>query len=213
LKSFLKKERRKEVEFKSLEKNLHRQGYNFIAGVDEAGRGPLAGPVVAAACILPVDFNLPGLNDSKKLAEKKREHLAVLIKEQALAYSISFVGPEEIDLLNILQATKVAMKRALAGLKISPDYVLVDGRDKLEIPIKQEAIIGGDRLIASIAAASILAKVARDKAMKEIHKVFPVYGFDRHKGYGTKFHLEALKKYGPCPIHRRSFSPIKEMVS
>jgi len=196
-----------------LEKELHKEGYKFIAGVDEAGRGPLAGPVVAAACILPEDFILPGLDDSKKLSEKKREYLAEKIMEQAVAYSLGSASHEEIDRLNILNATKLAMKRSLDGLEVPPSYVLVDGRDRLEIPQPHKAVIDGDALVACIAAASILAKVARDKLMTEMHLFFPQYAFDQNKGYCTKLHLEALAEHGPCPIHRKSFSPVKEMVS
>ncbi|HHV65211.1 MAG TPA: ribonuclease HII [Peptococcaceae bacterium] len=196
-----------------IESMLYQEGYNLIAGVDEAGRGPLAGPVVAAACILPRKIDLPGLNDSKKLTQKKREELFSKIKEQALAYSIGSASPEEIDQLNILQATKLAMKRALAKLTLSPDYVLIDGRDELAISIPQKAVIDGDALSASIAAASILAKVTRDEFMCKMHKLYPEYSFDLHKGYPTRLHLEALKKFGPCPLHRRSFSPLKEKAT
>jgi len=184
-----------------------------VAGVDEAGRGPLAGPVIAAACILPATFNLPDLDDSKKLTEKKRACLAELIKKQAVAYSVASASHLEIDRLNILNASKLAMKRALAGLAVAPDYALIDGRDKLDISLAHQAVIGGDRLCACIAAASILAKVTRDNLMCELHKLYPAYNFDRHKGYPTKSHFEALEKFGPCPLHRRSFSPVKEMVA
>lgn len=196
-----------------LETGLRQEGYRLVAGVDEAGRGPLAGPVFAAACILPAVFDLEYLNDSKKLSEKKRNTLDSKIKEQALAYCVASASPREIDLLNIAQATKIAMRRALQGLSSIPDYVLVDGREKLNISMPLQTIAGGDGLCACIAAASVLAKVARDQLMLSMHLLFPQYGFDRHKGYGTDRHLEAIKKYGPCPIHRMSFSPMKEALA
>ena len=205
-------EQRKE-NFMRLERELQAKGYKLVAGVDEAGRGPLAGPVTAAACILPEDFDLPGLDDSKKLTEKKREYLADLIKEQAVAYCVASASHLEIDRLNILNASKLAMKRALAGLSVAPNYALIDGRDKLDISLEHKAVIGGDRLCACIAAASILAKVNRDRYMCELHELYPVYDFNRHKGYPTRSHFEALEKYGPCPVHRRSFSPVKEMTA
>ncbi len=200
-------------ELLQIERELHNEGYQLVAGVDEAGRGPLAGPVMAAACILPKDFLLPGLDDSKKLTAKKRVYLAEKIKEQAAAYGLGSATPGEIDLLNILQATKLAMKRALDKLAITPEYVLVDGRDRLTISIPHRAIVGGDRLCACIAAASILAKSVRDELMGEMHRIYPEYGFGQHKGYATRSHLEAIHRFGPCPIHRLSFSPIKELVS
>ncbi len=196
-----------------IEGELYKEGYGLIAGVDEAGRGPLAGPVIASACILPREFDLPGLDDSKKLTEKKRIYLAQKIKEQAVAFALGSATSKEIDLLNILVATKLAMKRALDNLLITPDFVLVDGRDRLNISLLHKSIIGGDGLSASIAAASILAKVARDELMYEMHEVYPEYCFDQHKGYCTKLHLEAIARFGPCPIHRQSFSPIKEIVA
>jgi len=194
------------------EKLLYAAGYRFVAGVDEAGRGPLAGPVVAAACILPPKFDLPGLKDSKKLTEKKREFLSQMIQQQALAYSFGMASVAEIDLLNILQATKLAMKRAIEKLPLTPDYILVDGRDNLDIQLPHKPIIDGDSLSASIAAASILAKVARDKIMCDLHQLYPQYSFDLHKGYCTKLHLTEIEKYGPCPVHRKSFAPIKDMI-
>lgn len=196
-----------------IENDIQKCGYRLIAGVDEAGRGPLAGPVMAAACILPKDFDLPGLNDSKKLTEKRREYLFSKIEDQAIAFSLGSATASEIDKLNILQATKMAMKRAINNLEVTPDYVLIDGRDRLDITLIHRTIVGGDGLSASIAAASILAKVTRDKLMTEMHEIYPEYSFDHHKGYGTKLHLEAIHRFGPCPIHRQSFSPIKEMTS
>jgi ribonuclease HII len=196
-----------------IEKGLFAEGYSRIAGIDEAGRGPLAGPVIAAACILPREFDLPGLNDSKKCSEKKRRDLAEKIKKQAIAFALGSATSGEIDLLNILRATKLAMTRALENLKINPDYVIIDGRDMLNIDTAQKAIIGGDGLSASIAAASILAKVTRDELMDQMHQIYPEYHFDQHKGYGTKLHMETISRFGPCLIHRQSFSPIKEMIA
>lgn len=205
-------ERERISELLKIETELYQKGYHLIAGVDEAGRGPLAGPVMAAACILPKSFALEGLNDSKKLSGKKREYLFEKIKEQAVAYSVASASNLEIDRINILQATKLAMKRALEGLALTPDYVLIDGREKLDMPLLHRTIIGGDSLSASIAAASILAKVTRDKIMCELHEIYPEYSFDLHKGYCTRLHIETIEKFGPCPIHRKSFSPIKEIV-
>lgn len=184
------------------------------AGVDEAGRGPWAGPVVAAAVILPKQVDLPGLNDSKLLTPTRRAILFNLIQERALAVSWAEASAEEIDRLNILQATFLAMRRALDGLSLTPRLVRVDGN--LTIPgitPPQEALIGGDGLSASIAAASIIAKVVRDRRMLREHAQFPHYGFDRHKGYGTPDHQVALKTFGPCPLHRRSFSPVRNTLT
>lgn len=182
------------------------EGFSLICGVDEAGRGPLAGPVCAAAVILPPDLELEGLNDSKKLSEKRREALYPLICEQALAYGIAFASEQEIDELNILQATFLAMRRAVGQLGRKPDLALVDGNrepDFGDIPVR--TIIKGDSRSANIAAASILAKVTRDRFMLEQDAVYPQYGFAVHKGYGTQKHYAALREFGPCPIHRRSF--------
>ena len=190
------------------EKKLWAQGFRLLAGLDEAGRGPLAGPVVAAACILPPRFSLPGLNDSKKLSESKREKLYTQIRLQALDYSLGSAEPAEIDALNILEATRLAMKRALQGLKLHPHYLLLDALNLPLIALPQLPLIGGDGLSASIAAASILAKVTRDHKMKELHSVYPAYGFNSNKGYGTADHMQALERIGPCPLHRRSFAPV-----
>lgn len=182
------------------------EGFSLICGVDEAGRGPLAGPVCAAAVILPPDLELEGLNDSKKLSEKRREALYPLICEQALAYGIAFASEQEIDEINILQATFLAMRRAVGQLGLKPDLALVDGNrepDFGDIPVR--TIIKGDSRSANIAAASILAKVTRDRFMLEQDAVYPQYGFAVHKGYGTQKHYAALREFGPCPIHRRSF--------
>ncbi len=184
----------------------------IIAGSDEVGRGPLAGPVVAAAVILPENYDLPGLTDSKKLSEKKRNILFELIKEQAVAWSVSEASVEEIDQINILQASLLAMKRAIESLAILPDKALVDGNRCPELDINVQAIIGGDLTIPVISAASILAKVTRDRQMIELDKQYPNYGLAAHKGYGTKLHMAAIQEYGPCPIHRRSFAPIKKLL-
>lgn len=195
------------------EKNLWQNGFLYVAGLDEVGRGPLAGPVMAAACILPARFDLPGLNDSKQLSESKREKLFEQIKNQAISYAVGSAEPAEIDALNILQATKLAMKRALEDLKIRPHFLLIDAIELPQIKIPQKGIIRGDSLSASIAAASILAKVTRDRWMTELHDIYPQYGFNRNKGYGTKEHMKALQAYGPCPLHRQSFSPVEQNAS
>ena len=182
------------------------EGYQLICGVDEAGRGPLAGPVCAAAVILPPDLEIEGLNDSKKLTDKRRRALYDVITEQALAYGIAFASEQEIDEFNILQATFLAMRRAVEQLKLQPELALVDGNREPDlgiIPVK--TIIKGDSLSANIAAASILAKVTRDRFMEEQDAIYPQYGFSVHKGYGTQAHYAALREYGVCPIHRRTF--------
>ena len=189
----------------SFEKECFSEGYQIVCGVDEAGRGPLAGPVCAAAVILPPDADIPGLDDSKKLSDKKRRELYPLIKEKAIAYGIAFADEKEIDEINILQATFLAMERAVSSLPVKPDFLLIDGNraGKLEIPHK--TVVHGDSLSASIAAASILAKVTRDDVMLELAEQYPGYGFEIHKGYGTKAHYDALREKGHCPIHRMSF--------
>ena len=176
-----------------------------ICGVDEAGRGPLAGPVYAAAVILPRDLVIEGLNDSKKLTEKKRAELFDVITSQALAYGIGSADEKEIDEINILQATFLAMRRAISALSIRPDLALIDGNRDTDFGVKSETVIKGDSLSANIAAASILAKVSRDRIMEAYAEQYPQYGFEVHKGYGTKRHYEALREYGPCPIHRQTF--------
>ncbi|WP_457942230.1 ribonuclease HII [Caproiciproducens sp. LBM24188] len=181
------------------------KGYQYICGIDEAGRGPLAGPVFAAAVILPEGAVIEGLNDSKKLSAKKRELLYDKIMETALSWSVAFATEKEIDEINILQATFLAMKRACDGLKIRPDFALVDGNRMPQLGVEAETIIRGDGLSASIAAASILAKVSRDRLMLEIDKLYPEYQFAKHKGYGTALHTELIRKYGPCPVHRTTF--------
>ncbi len=182
------------------------EGYKYIAGVDEVGRGCLAGAVVAAACILDVSRAFPeGLDDSKKLTAEKREEIAQELKKNVVAYAIGQVEADEIDRINILQATKKAMRTAIENLKPSADFLLVDAIRLKEIPLPQKAIIKGDAISASIAAASILAKTYRDDLMREMCRVYPQYGFSNHVGYGTKEHLDAIKKHGACPLHRRSF--------
>ena len=203
----------KEINLYKYEEELYDQGFANICGVDEAGRGPLAGPVVVAACILPPFLRIPGINDSKKLSEKKREELYKIIVKEALAYKVVFIKNEEVDELNIYNATKKGMLEAIKGLKIEPDYVLIDAMPLGELKQSNKSIIHGDALSASIAAASILAKVSRDQYMKKMDIKYPNYGFSRHKGYGTKAHLEALEKYGPCPIHRKTFYPVTKYYS
>ncbi len=177
----------------------------IICGVDEAGRGPLAGPVVAAACVLPDNFVIEGLNDSKKLTEKKRDKLFDIIIENALDYSIAIATVEEIEEINILNAAMLAMNRAINGLKVKPDLALIDGNTSRGFTVPTETVVGGDAKSPSIAAASILAKVTRDRMCIEYDKDYPEYGFAKHKGYGTKVHMEAIRKYGVTPIHRPSF--------
>lgn len=194
----------------SFDKQYYDKGLLTVAGIDEAGRGPLAGPVVAAAVILPKDIIIPSLNDSKQLSAAKRDELFEIIKEKAVAFFVSDVDNDIIDTVNILQAVFIAMANAVLNMKIKPDICLVDGNYKIpQLKLPQEAIIDGDAKSASIAAASILAKVTRDRIMDEYALEYPGYGFEKHKGYGTKAHLEALKKLGPCPIHRRSFAPVR----
>ncbi len=189
----------------TLENQLHEQGYALVCGVDEAGRGPLCGPVFAAACILPDGLVLEGLNDSKKLTPKKREKLFDLICENAIAYCIASASVEEIDRLNILEADLLAMRRAIDGLAIKADFALIDGNIARDFQIPARAVIGGDAKSPSIAAASILAKVARDRDCIELDAQYPQYGIAKHKGYGTKQHMDALRTYGPSPIHRKQF--------
>lgn len=187
------------------EHQLREKGYTAICGVDEAGRGPLAGPVCAAAVILPMDLAIPGLNDSKKLTEKKREELYPIICEQAVAYGIAFADHKEIDSVNILQATFLAMERAIAQLRGKADFALIDGNREKDFGLPVQTLIKGDSRSANIAAASVLAKVTRDRYMLEMAKEYPGYGFEIHKGYGTKAHYDALTRLGPCSIHRMSF--------
>lgn len=183
----------------------------WIAGIDEAGRGPLAGPVVAAAVILPDDIHIPGLTDSKKLTEKQREALFVHIQEAAVGWAIGRAEVEEIDRVNILQATFLAMHRAFAALPFKPHQLLIDGNQSPKIDCQTKMIIQGDLTEPCISAASILAKVTRDREMIEWDKQYSQYGFASHKGYGTKTHIEALRKHGPCPIHRKTFAPVSQL--
>ena len=193
------------VEMKAYENALWDEGKLYVAGVDEVGRGPLAGPVVTAAVILPFDFDILGVDDSKKLSAKKREELYELIMEKAIAVSIGRREPEVIDEINILEATKAAMADAINGLSVKPDHVLIDAVKLKDLDIPQTAIIKGDAKSVSIAAASIIAKVTRDREMVEMDEKYPGYAFASNKGYGTKAHYEGLAKLGPCPIHRKSF--------
>ncbi|RDH85271.1 MAG: ribonuclease HII [endosymbiont of Galathealinum brachiosum] len=188
------------------------KNYRFVAGVDEAGRGPLVGSVVAAAVILDEENPIEGLNDSKKLTAKKREKLALEIKLQAKSWSIATIGPEVIDEINILQASLLAMKKAVEALVIAPDFALIDGNKLPDLSCEAEAIVKGDARVKSIAAASILAKVERDQQMQDLHKEYPQYEFDRHKGYPTKVHMALLEEHGPCPEHRKTFGPVRRLL-
>ena len=193
------------MDWLEFEKEALAKGYKSVCGVDEAGRGPLAGPVCAAAVILPEGVIIDGVNDSKKLSEKKRESLFDVIREQALSYSIAYATVDEIEEINILSATMLAMRRAIDGLDIKADYAMIDGNKIPPIDIDAECIVKGDAKSMSIACASILAKVSRDRLLYKYAEEYPMYGFDKHKGYGTKVHREAILKYGPCPYHRKSF--------
>jgi len=189
----------------SFENEKKAEGYKLICGCDEAGRGPLCGPVVAAAVILNPNVEIEGLNDSKKLTEKKREMLFDIIKEKALAYAIAEASPEEIDQINILNASMLAMRRAVEALPVKADFALIDGNCSRGFNIPTKTIVKGDALSSSIAAASILAKVTRDRQCKELDALYPEYGIARHKGYPTKEHMEAVRRHGPSPIHRKTF--------
>ncbi|MEB8801587.1 ribonuclease HII [Bacillus cereus] len=205
------KEKEKFFEMSKYENALREKGVTYIAGIDEVGRGPLAGPVVTAAVVLPEDFYIPGLNDSKKLSETKRERFYDEIKVQAIAIGVGIVSPEVIDDINIYQATKQAMLDAVANLSCTPQHLLIDAM-KLPTPIPQTSIIKGDAKSVSISAASIIAKVTRDRMMKELGEKYPQYGFEQHMGYGTKQHLEAIQVHGVLDEHRKSFAPIKDMI-
>ena len=187
------------------EERIYNECFSAVCGCDEAGRGPLCGPVVAAAVILPLGIEIEGLNDSKKLTEKKREKLFDIIKENAIAYAIAEASPEEIDEINILNASMLAMRRAVEALPVKADFALIDGNCSRGFEIPTETVVSGDAKSCSIAAASILAKVTRDRGCKELDEQYPMYGIAKHKGYGTKEHMEALRKYGPAPIHRTKF--------
>lgn len=208
----MRSERERVAKMFELRSSLYVQGFKAIAGVDEVGVGPLAGPVVAAAVILPEEVNLPLVNDSKKLKPAQREKLSFAIHEQAIAVSIGSVSPEEIDSRNIFQASLEAMRRAVEGLNPAPDYCLVDARTIPRVTVAQQGLIHGDAIDASIASASIVAKVFRDRLMQDFDVQYPGYGFGRHMGYGTAQHLEALERLGASPIHRRSFGPVAAAV-
>lgn len=197
----------------TLELALHARGLCRIAGIDEAGRGPLAGPVAAAAVILPAGYSCPGLDDSKKISAPKRERLyELLTSDSAIRWSVATADHEEIDRLNILRATHLAMRRAAEGLELPPDHCLIDGLPVRDFPFPHDGIVKGDGLSLSIAAASIIAKVTRDRIMAGLDREFPQFGFAKHQGYGTKAHLEALRIHGPCRHHRRSFQPVAQLA-
>ena len=207
------KSQKSEINLYKFEDELLDKGYRNICGIDEAGRGALAGPVCIAACILPPFLRIDGINDSKQLSAKKREELYKIIIKQAISYSVVFIHEKDIDNLNIYQATKKGMLECLDKIQVKPDYVLVDAMPLGNIEYPHEAIIHGDALSASIAAASILAKVSRDHYMEKMDIKYPNYGFKKHKGYGTKDHLDAISKNGPCKIHRKTFAPINRYFS
>ncbi|SEP56631.1 ribonuclease HII [Piscibacillus halophilus] len=198
------------LKMSEFETELYQQGFCYIAGVDEVGRGPLAGPVVTAAVVLPQDFYLPGINDSKSLSEQQRNEYYHVIQEHATSIGIGLADAKEIDYFNIYQATKIAMQRSIEALTTQPDYLLLDAMRLEQVNIEQQSIVKGDAKSISIAAASIIAKVERDRMMKEIGEEYPMYQFERNVGYGTKAHLEALREYGPTPYHRRSFQPVRQ---
>lgn len=205
------KELERLTNLKQIEEEMHNQGINYICGIDEAGRGPLAGPVVVAAAIMPRDSMIEGVNDSKKLSEKKREALYELITNEAIAWGVGIIDQKEIDRINILNATKEGLTTAIKSLQVKPDRIIVDalnGIDTLGIPYT--SIIKGDAKCYSIAAASIIAKVTRDRIMRQWDEIYPMYGFEKHKGYGTAAHIAAIKEYGLCPLHRLSF--VKNIV-
>lgn len=198
-------EKERLFEMSLFERELYKTGYKFIGGTDEVGRGPLAGPVAACIVILPEGFTYPGINDSKKVPKKNREALSIIIKENAVDFAIGIASVQEIDEINILNATKTAMARAYNQLKTKPDFLLADAIEIPEIPAPQKSIIGGDAKSISIAAASIVAKVYRDKLMDELNEKYPQYGFNSNKGYGSREHIDVIKKYGPSPVHRKTF--------
>ena len=211
----MKKIKEKEIEkltnLKSIEKELYKKGFEYICGIDEAGRGPLAGPVVVAGVIMPKDSMIEGVNDSKKVSEKKREKLYDIILEEAISYSVTIIGQDVIDEINILNATKEGVTKVVEELDVKPNLILVDALTHINTKgIPYDSIIKGDAKCYNIAAASIIAKVTRDRIMREWDEIYPQYGFINHKGYGTAKHIQALKEYGPCPIHRKTF--IKNFV-
>lgn len=203
------KEEERLIKLKQMEKEIYDNNNNIqlICGVDEAGRGPLAGPVVVACCIMPKDSMIEGINDSKKVSEKKREIIYEKIVEEATAYGVGIIDQKEIDHINILNATKVGVTRALQDMAEKPDLILIDALEKIDtLGVPYKSIIKGDEIAYSISAASIIAKVTRDRIMRQWDEVYPEYGFERHKGYGTAYHIQAIKEYGLCPIHRKSFT-------
>lgn len=200
-----------EVDLLKYEKELYEKGYNYIAGTDEVGRGPLVGPVVAAAVILPKNYNLPGLTDSKKLSEKKRNEFYDIITKDAISIGLGIIDEKIIDKINILEASRLAMNTALDNLNVKPDYILSDAM-KLDRDVEVLPIVHGDALSLSISAASVIAKVTRDRMMEELGKEYPEYEFERHKGYPTKRHIELVKKYGVLNVYRKTFKPISELV-
>ena len=205
------KELERLTEIKKLDKSVYDEGYEYVCGIDEAGRGPLAGPVVVAAVIMPKDSMIEGVNDSKKVSEKKREKLYDQILDEAIAYGVGIVDEKEIDRINILNATKAGLTEAVKSLKQKPDVILVDALTNIDTEgIQYRSIIKGDAKSYNIAAASIIAKVTRDRIMREWDKIYPQYGFEKHKGYGTAAHIAAIKEYGLCPLHRLSF--VKNIV-
>ena len=200
------KEEQRLIQLKAIEEEIHNSGVEYICGIDEAGRGPLAGPVVVASVIMPANSIIEGVNDSKKVSEKKREKLYDLILEEAISYGVGIIGQDEIDEINILNATKKGLTMSLQELTQKPDLIIVDALTHIDtLGIPYESIIKGDAKCYSISAASIIAKVTRDRIMREWDKVYPQYGFAQHKGYGTSAHINAIKEFGPCPLHRRSF--------
>ena len=201
-----------EIDLKKYEKELYKEGYQLICGCDEAGRGPLVGPVVAGAVILPVDYELEGLTDSKKLSEKKREYYFAKIKEDAISYGIGIVSAKKIDEINIYEASRLAMQEAIKNLSVKPDYVLTDAMPMPDYSIPVKPIIHGDALSLSIAAASVLAKVTRDDIMKKMALEHPEYEFEHHKGYPTKRHLELLELYGPTKDYRFTYKPVRDLI-
>ena len=211
MKTIKEKELERLTNLKSMEKELYEKGFEYICGIDEAGRGPLAGPVVVAGVIMPKDSMIEGVNDSKKVSEKKREKLYDLILEEAISYSVAIIGQDVIDEINILNATKEGVTKVVEGLDVKPNLILVDALTHINTKgIPYDSIIKGDAKCYNISCASIIAKVTRDRIMHEWDEIYPQYGFINHKGYGTAKHIQALKEYGPCPIHRRTF--IKNFV-
>lgn len=203
------KEEERLIKLKQIERQIYENNNNiqYICGIDEAGRGPLAGPVVVACCIMPKDSMIEGINDSKKISEKKREMIYEKIIEEAISYAVGIIDPKQIDEINILNATKYALTTALKDMQIKPDIILVDALEKIDtLAIPYKSIIKGDEIAYSISAASIIAKVTRDRIMRQWDEIYPKYGFQKHKGYGTAYHIQAIKEYGLCPIHRKSFT-------